>query len=387
MPTSPTDRPRTRVCVTGLRGIPDIMGGVESHCEEVLTRMARLAPDLAIEVLARRPYTGSDARTHNGVEVTPLPSPRGQRSEAIVSTLVGALYATRRHAKLLHIHAIGPALVAPLARLLGLRVVMTHHGADYDRAKWGRLARAMLRLGERWGIASANAVIAVAPSLADELRRRYPAHADKVAFIPNGAPALAEEGDAASVLAGLGVAPGNYILAVGRLVPEKGFDLLIDAVQSGGTERRLLIVGGADHDTPYARALRGKASNRVIFAGVQSRAVLRHLYANADLFVLPSTHEGLPISALEAGSLGCPMLLSDIRPNRDLGLPQRNYFVSGDLADLTAKLAQDRATFAIDVGEFERRFDWDAIAAETLAVYRQVIAGQARVARTATVTG
>lgn len=387
MPPFPTDHQRTRICVTGLRGIPNIMGGVESHCEEILTRIAAVAPDLAIEVLARRPYTGAGVRDHRGITVTPLPSPKGQSSEALVATLVGVLHAARRRARVVHIHAVGPALVAPLARLLGMRVVMTHHGADYDRAKWGRLARAMLRLGEKWGIASADAVIAVAPSLADQLRRRYPAHAAKIEFIPNGAPALAEQGDAASVLVGLGVAPGEYILAVGRLVPEKGFDLLIDAVRAGGDRRKLLIVGGADHETPYARALSDKAGDRVIFAGIQSRAVLRHLYANADLFVLPSYHEGLPISALEAGSLGCPMLLSDIQPNRDLGLPERNYFVSGDPGSLAAKLAEDGQSFAIDVGAFDRRFDWDAIAAATLAVYRRVIAGQARVARTATVTG
>lgn len=349
------------------------MGGVESHCEEILTRVAALAPDLAIEVLARRPYAGRGVRQHRGVTVTPLPSPKGRSTEAIVSTFIGVLYAARRRATVVHIHAVGPSLVAPLARLLGISVVMTHHGADYDRTKWGRSARAMLRLGERLGIASADAVIAVAPSLAEELKRRYPRQAGRIRYIPNGAPVLGDEGDAGSVLAELGVAPKGYILAVGRLVPEKGFDLLIDAFRAGGDRRKLLIVGSADHETPYARALRDKGGDGVIFAGLRPRSVLCHLYANADLFVLPSFHEGLPISALEAGSLGCPMLLSDIQPNRDLALPQQNYFSSGDRDSLAAALAGDSRSLAIETDAFTRRFDWDAIAASTLAVYRTVI--------------
>jgi glycosyltransferase involved in cell wall biosynthesis len=387
LPPSRSKRSRTRICVTGLRGIPGVMGGVESHCEEILTRVARLAPDLSIEVLARRPYVNPRIRSHHALKVTPLPSPKGRSSEAIVSTIIGVLHAARRRARVVHIHAIGPALAAPLARLLRMHVVMTHHGADYDRAKWGRLARAMLHLGERLGMQSADAVIAVAPSLAEQLRQRYPRHARKVRYIPNGAPALAEVGDAATVLSQLGVAPRDYILAVGRLVPEKGFDLLIDAIRASGTPRMLLIVGGSDHETPYSRKLRAKAGEGVIFAGVRPRSVLRHLYTNADLFVLPSSHEGLPISALEAGSLGCPLLLSDIQPNRDLGLPEHNYFRSGDRDDLAARLGEEGRSFVIDVPAFTSRFDWDAIAAATLEVYRSVIARRSRVARTATRTG
>lgn len=356
-----------KVAVTGLRGIPGVMGGVETHCEEILPRIKRLDPEAAITVYARSPYVPAAPYEHEGVVVIPVASPRSRSFEAIVSTFSALLAARRSGAALVHIHAIGPALLAPLARLLGMRVVVTHHGEDYNRAKWGFAARQMLRLGERWGVAGANRTIAVSPSLAARLQRRFPRSAAKIAYIPNGAPHLpASRGDA---LSRLGLAGGNFILAVGRLVPEKGLHDLIEAHRRSADPRRLVIVGGADHESAYARKVRATGSDRVIFAGLQDRATLRELYEHAALFVMPSYHEGLPIAALEAASCGTPMLLSNIQPNRDLALSDAHYFPVGDVEALAAKLTASTVAYAVDAADFRRRFDWDDVSSRTLGIY------------------
>jgi glycosyltransferase involved in cell wall biosynthesis len=364
---------RTLICVTGLRGVPGVMGGVESHCEELLPRLAELDPALEIEVLSRQPYVPPGPREYRGIAVTPLPSPKGKSTEAIVATARAVLYARQKGAHVIHIHAIGPALMAPVARRLGMKVIFTHHGADYNRAKWGGFARRMLRAGEKFGIRSANAVIAVSPSLASDLKQRFPDHAGKIRYVPNGAPALPDDGDAEAVLSNLGVARDDYVLAVGRLVPEKGLHDLIAAHRRSGTAKKLLIVGGADHGSAYSRELQSQASPDVIFAGIHPRSVLKHLYENADRFVLPSFHEGLPIAALEAGSAGCPMILSDIQPNRDVGLADACYFEAGNVDALAAALSKDRSVFLTDPEFFRRTYDWDEIAARTCDIYRAVI--------------
>lgn len=365
-PTGPS-----RLCVVGLRGMPGVMGGIEAHCEELLPRIAEAAPDLAIEVVARKPYVNRAPYEFKGVRVTPLFSTRGKNSEAITSTFAGTCYAFGRRARLVHIHAVGPALLAPLARLLGLRVVFTHHGADYQRVKWGRLAKAMLRLGEQLGVRSAQATIAVAPSLAEGLRSRFPGHAHKIHYVPNGRPGGSRPAES-NVLSTLGLSARDYILSVGRLVPEKAFDVLVAAHRASGTPRKLVIAGGADHESPYSKRLLGEADESVIFTGALPREQLQQLYANAALFVLASSHEGLPIAALEAGSIGCPMLLSDIQPNRDLGLPADNYFPVGNTEALADALRKDPAEFAVASNAFDE-FDWDRVAAQTLAVYRSVL--------------
>ena len=176
------------------------------------------------------------------------------------------------------------------------------------------------------------------------------------------------------MLSQFGLSPRGYIVTVGRLVPEKGFDYLIKAFLKSGTDRKLVIVGAADHDSSFARDVLATASDSVIFTGKQPRSTLRHLYENCDLFVLPSFHEGLPISALEAGHCGVPMLLSDIQPNRDIGLPETNYFPVGNINALAEELRKPASMFATSSADFQERFDWSRIAQQTLAVYREVLA-------------
>ena len=363
---------RPRVCVLGMRGIPGVMGGVESHCEELLPRLAERAPQLEIVALGRAPYIGTDKRNLRGVQIVPLPSPKRQSIETLVSSFLGVLYARRIGAKAVHIHALASGLMAPLAKLLGMKVILTIHGADYQRAKWGRVARTLLRLGERFGVNGANAVICVAPSLTKRLQEAYPKRAQRIVFVPNGAPPLRAEGDESEVLSRFGLKPGGFLLAVGRLEPGKGFELLIEAFRKSECSQKLVIVGGAHHEADYAAQLMRAADNRTIFAGTQPREVLAHLYRNTALFVLPSLHEGLPICALEAGSVGCPLLLSDIPGNRDLGLPDTHYFKSEDAESLTAALNVSNERYSVTPAMFST-FDWERISATTLAIYDAVI--------------
>ena len=360
-----------RIHVTGLRGLPGVMGGVESHCEELLPRIKSLRPAFDISVLCRAPYMSETAQEYRGLKLTTLPSPTSKHLEAIVATFIAIIYSFVRRAEVIHIHAIGPALLAPLARILGLYVVVTHHGRDYERMKWGRFAKLALKLGERAALIWAHRIIAVSPSLATSLRQVFPTQAYKVTHIPNGAPRLGRSrAKPEEILARFDLAPRGFVLAVGRLVPEKGFHDLVAAFRRGEANgRKLVIVGDADHDSPYVRALREAAADDLIFLGRQPRDVIKTLYDMCDLFVVPSYHEGLAIVALEAGSAGARMVLSAIPANRDVGLPPRHYFEPGDVPALAAILAGESDRFQVDADEVSRRFDWDAIARDTVRVY------------------
>ncbi|GGB95325.1 phosphonate ABC transporter substrate-binding protein [Novosphingobium endophyticum] len=351
------------------------MGGVESHCEEILPRIKRDNPNLQISVLCRAPYVESGDRSYRGISLISLPSPRSQSLEAIVATFIATLYAWIRGTDVLHIHGIGPALLTPLARVLGLKVVVTHHGADYERAKWGLMAKLILRIGERSGLIWAHRVIAISPSLAAHLKQIFPSQAHKVTYIPNGAPQLPSSGvDAAETLAQLGLRPKGYVLAVARLVPEKGLHDLIRAFRASAPADGsvLAIAGDADHDSDYVRELRSHASDRVLFLSFQPRPVLKCLYENCSVFVMPSYHEGLPIAALEAASCAAPMLLSDIAANRDVGLSEDCYFPVGDTDRLACLLAEGHQARTADAHLVKRRFDWETSARSTATLYHSL---------------
>ena len=364
---------KTRVCVVGLRGIPGVMGGIESHCEQIFPRLKALSQEFDITIIGRKPYLPGGAYEYQGVRVVPLPALRNKYLEAISNTALGILYARfALKAEILHIHGIGPALLGPLGRALGMKLVVTHHGRDFERQKWNAVAKAALRLGERCATSAANRIIVVSKSVTEELRRRHPRMRSRIDYIPNGAtefPASEAMQDEAAILAQFGLEPQRSVLGVGRLVPEKAFHDLIAAFYRAAPRCKLAIAGAADHEDDYSRSLLRHASDRIKFCGFQSHTVLRVLYRNAALFVLPSTHEGLPIAALEAANLGVPVLLSDIQPNLDIELAAANYFPVGDVDALRRKLLANYDAFRVDRDAIARRFNWRSVSEATGQVY------------------
>lgn len=367
-----------KICVIGLRGIPGVVGGVETHCEQLYPRLKAMRPSDEIVVLGRKPYLAGRETVHHGVRVVPLYAARSKHLEAISNALVAVIHARFKvKADIVHIHAIGPALVAPLAKLLGMKVIVTHHGDDYRRAKWNGFAKAVLRAGEYLGMRFADQVIPVSESVTRRLRQAFPDRAVALQHIPNGAnhsrgASVAHAALRQDVLTRYGLERMRYVACVGRLVPEKCFEDVITAFQSvsgsiSGLDR-LVIAGGAEPDSSYLKRLKAMASEQVIFTGALPRSDIERLLGHAALFVLPSSHEGLPIAALEAIAAGAPTLLSDIEPNLDIGLSAQNYFRLHDLEQLKAKMQSDPDQYRIG-RDLLRRYDWSAISLQTSSVY------------------
>ena len=174
-----------KVVVTGTRGIPNILGGVETHCEELFPRMVQ--KDIDITIVRRKSYVHDSLAEYQGVKLVDITTPKKKSLEAVIHTFKAILKARSLHADIVHIHAIGPALLTPLARLLGMQVVFTHHGPDYDRDKWGVAAKTMLKLGERMGVMFANEVIVISEVINDILVRKYGRRDCRLIY--NGVPA------------------------------------------------------------------------------------------------------------------------------------------------------------------------------------------------------
>lgn len=361
-----------KVVVVGTRGIPRIQGGVETHCEQLCPRLVELGCD--VTVVRRSPYVTPDNRIpeYKGVRLVDVYAPRRKSVEALIHTLLAVVKAKRLGADVVHIHAVGPSLLTPVARLLGLKVVCTNHGPDYNRLKWGRVARAMIHLGEWLQVKCAHRIIAISRPIADNLARNY-GRTDGVSLIPNGIP-HAMPTEATDYISSLGLRPERYIVALGRIVPEKRFDLLIEAFSEAQlSDYKLVIVGAPDHETAYAQQIKRLIKTHDVTAtgfirGEQMIQVMSH----AALFCLPSTHEGLPISLLEAMSYGLDVLVSDIEANRLPQLADSDFFPVDNRAALVAALRRKLASpqrRTYDLSDY----DWDTIAVRTLEVYRSIV--------------
>jgi glycosyltransferase involved in cell wall biosynthesis len=370
-----------RICVIGLRGIPDVMGGIETHCQNLYPRLARLDEDLEITVMARSGY--AESGVYEGVRVQALWAPHRKGLETFVHTPLALIYARLfLHPHVVHLHGVGPGLFAPLAHALGFRTVATHHAADYDRPKWGPLGKRILQAGERLLAGFADQIVCVNDTITRTLGNRYPRAQACTQTIRNGAPPRPSARDAdRDVLQRFGLRRGGYILAVGRLEPTKGFHDLIEAFKRARPKgKQLVIVGEALGDDAYGRTLLRHRSKEIVFTGFQKAATLRLLYESAALFVLPSSLEGSPLVAFEALAAGAPVALSDADANLEIGLEPELYFPVGDVEALTAVLGRDdygvyRSQRAPDI---LRANDWDEIARKHLIVFRKAAPARAR---------
>lgn len=364
----------------GLRGFPGVQGGVETHAEHLCPLLVEMGCD--VTVLARSPYQPKDiGPVWKGVKFVSLWAPKSKGLEAILHSLLGVLYAAMKRPDILHIQAIGPAIMTLPARLFGLRVVVTHHGPDYDRQKWGRFAKWVLQTGERFGMRTSNARIVISEVIRSLVRGK---HGCESTLIPNGV-VLPELPDSKGALSAFGLEPGKYVLLVSRLVPEKRHLDLIEAFKQAALPGwRLAIVGASDHPDAYVKQVLDAAASTpgVVCTGLQTGQALRELYAHAGIFVLPSSHEGLPIAMLEALSYGLPVIASDIPANLEVGLPGRHYFALGSVSGLAERLGEFAAqSLTAEMRESRRtwvseRFDWRDIARRTLAVYQAARGGK-----------
>lgn len=355
------------IVVTGTRGIPYIMGGVETHCEELFPRIVALGYD--VTVIRRKSYVRDDNKCFKRVKLLDIHAPRSKSFEAIIHTWRAVWAAKRLKADILHIHACGPAILTPLARLLGMKVVFTHHGEDYDRAKWGWMAKAVLRFGEAMGAYGANEVIVISHHIQELLASKYHIQR-KMHLIYNGV-SQAEDVETPEYFDELGIQPGKYVLGMCRFSPEKNLHHLVEAFSK--IEKRgckLVIAGDSDFDDDYSKSLKKMAAEKgVILTGFVKGKKLHSLLNHTRCYVLPSSHEGLPIAMLEAMSYGAKIIVSDIPANKEVGLPDKNYFHCGDVLQLTAKLQEnidepyERKTYNME------KYNWDHIAEQVAAIY------------------
>ena len=373
----PVER-RLRIMVLGLRGVIAVQGGIETHARRLYPLLARLGCD--VEVVQRSPYfpRGRRRRQWRGLELTYLWSPRTRVVETAVHTLLGVLYAAIKRPDVLHLHAVGPGLLAPLARLFGLRVVVTHHGADYEREKWGPVAKTLLRMGERLGIGFANRPIVVSPVLKQTVETRYGIGAT---LIPNGAP-IAAPRRTRHVLRRFDLQPHRYVLCVARLDPGKRQHDLIEAFEEAQLAGwKLVLVGDVELGDAYCKELTARAQRnpQVVLTGYQTGPALHELYSHAGLFVLPSAGEGHPIALLEAAVYEVPLLASAIPANLALPLPRDRYFPVGDTHALARQLRAMTEESAASPAErralheaVRASYSWRNAAELTSSVYRYV---------------
>ena len=349
------------IAVIGTRGFPGIQGGVEVHSYHLYTHMR----DVRVRLYRRRAYlTAQSAHTFPNIEYVDLPSTRIKGFEAVWHTLLAVVHILFHRPDVVHIHNIGPGMFAPLIRLMGLPVVLTYHSPNYEHAKWNAPARWLLRQCEKLSLRFSNRVIFV-----NKYQMEKCGALDKSIFIPNGIDPVTRS-ESTEFLDKHGITPGGYLLAVGRLTPEKGLEYLVEGANRLLQVTQVVIAGASDHDDDYRKMLQQLDVNKkVVFTGFTTGEDLRQLYSHARCFVLPSVNEGFPMVLLEAMAYGLPILCSDIPGTRQVDLPDQDYFTVKDVDSLCAAISRLLDAPSEPQHYDLEKYDWQSIAATTRRQY------------------
>ena len=367
----------------GHKFIPSRDGGVEVVVSNLAPHLAELGYDVTCFNRTNKQFKklrkdGGLKREYRGVHLVWTPTVDRRGLAAMTSSVIATVMASFRRFDLIHFHTEGPCVLCWLPRLLGKKVVVTVHGLDHMRQKWGRFASAYILLGERMAVRHANSIIVLSKGVQAYFREKY---GRETVLIPNGIDP-AEIRPASEITKQFGLSSRDYILFLGRLVPEKGIHYLIEAYQKLNTDKKLVIVGGTSDTDEYVKRLHEMAGDdpSVIFTGFQQGLVLEELYSNAYLYVLPSDLEGMPLTLLEAMNYGCCCVTSDIGECADVMDGCGITFPRGNTEALRETL-QDLCDHPekVEAHRFESRktvtskYTWQEITAQTHELYRKLL--------------
>lgn len=372
-----------RIAMIGHKFIPSRNGGVEVVVSNLAPQLVKIGYDVTCynrtnEDFKKARKSGPLPREYQGVHLIWTPTVNRRGLAAMSAATIATVRAAFGPYDLVHFHTEGPSFLCGLPRLFGKKVVVTIHGLDHMRQKWGKFASAYIMQGEKAAVRHAHRIIVLSKGVQQYFLEKYQR---ETVLIPNGVEP-AELRPANEITKQFGLQPREYILFLGRLVPEKGIHYLIEAYQSLRTDKKLVIVGGTSDTDDYVKQLYAMAQSNpnIIFTGFQQGIVAEELYSNAYLYVLPSDLEGMPLTLLEAMNFGCCCVTSDIGECVDVmdgcgfSFPKGNVEALRetlqDLCDHPEKADLYRAKAREVVSA---KYTWQDIAAQTQALYSEAI--------------
>lgn len=325
-----------RIAEFGHKHVYESTGGIEVVVTELVKRLAEHGN--TVTVFDRREIDRPERtypKTEN-VRLLCVPTLSNSKINAQLYSLGATLRCLLDDYDVVQVHAEGPAVFIPLLKASGKKVVVTIHGLDWQRAKWGRFASAYIKLGERMTAHYADRIVVLSDDVKSYFRDAYGRDAD---LVINGVTVFPTTDT--NLIAPFGLERGNYFLFIGRMVPEKRLDLLVNAYLRSGTKKKLVISGeitdAVKQSDWYPKAI---ANPNVVFTGFAEGALKAQLYSNAHCFVLPSDIEGMSIALLEGLGYGIRVLASDIEENVRIMHGFGDTFSAGDMDALAGKLSE-----------------------------------------------
>jgi glycosyltransferase involved in cell wall biosynthesis len=360
----------------GIKAIPAQSGGFETAVDEISRGLVRLGHDVV--VYNRSGMSDYSFSEYEGVRLVTLPTLKSKNLSTIVHALLSTIHLIFHRVDVVHYFITGTTLFAPIPRLLGMKVVCSVDGTDWQRSKWGRFARWYLRFSERLAVLFCHRLVGDSRDVVRYYREVYGVSPSLITY---GIRETTSEG--LEWLERFALKPREYVLFVGRLVPENNIHQLIQAFERTTTDKKLAIVGHDPWEKEYVRSLKSTQDSRIIFTGGVYGIGYAQLQRNAYLFVLPDEVGGTHPALVEAMGFGNCVLVND-RPSNLEVIADAGFSYCGkegfqDLRRQLQTLLDDRSTVEEFRLKAERRaranYNWEHVVGDHANLYVQLLTG------------
>lgn len=367
------------IAMYGHKRIPSREGGIEIVVEELCSRMVQKGHNVCCYNRKGHHVSGAEydqniSAEYKGIQIKDVFTVEQKGLAAVSSSFFASLGTAFGKYDVVHIHAEGPAAFCWIPKLLGKKIIVTVHGLDHQRAKWGKIASTYIMMGEKSAVKYADEIIVLSKGVQKYFMDTY---GRKTQYISNGVN-RPEIRSANLIAQKYGLQRDDYILFLGRLVPEKGLRYLVEAFKQVETDKKLVIAGGSSDTSSFMDEIITLASNdkRILFTGFVQGEILEELYSNAYIYTLPSDLEGMPLSLLEAMSYGNCCLVSDIAECAEVVEDKAVVFKKSDVNDLSEKLQQlcDNEKYVQRYKDEARdfickKYNWNDVVEQTMQLY------------------
>jgi len=299
------------IAFIGSRGIPARYSGFETFYEQLAVRLVKRGH--RVTVYNRSHFIRDVRGEYKGVRLVTLPSINTKHLDTLSHTALSSIHALFQGYDIVYYCIVGNSPLVWLPRLVGVPVLLNVDGQDWAREKWSGFARWYQRWCEKVATRTASLLVADARVIQRRYRELYGV---PTVYVPYGANVRRD--DRLEALEKWGLSPREYILYVGRLVPENAIDMLIRAFRKVRTSKKLVIVGDAPFADNYKALLRSLADEKVVFTGYAFGDDYAQLSSHAYLSVQPSAIDGTRPALLDQMGFGNCVLVRDSAANREV---------------------------------------------------------------------
>ncbi len=326
------------IFIIGARGYHAKYGGWETFVSKLVDNYHDPNTKFYISELSKKPKT--EYKINDNLQVKPI-YVKGEIGQMLFCTIKSLNYYLKyikeKEIKNAYIYILGLKL-GPFLKInkkkikkLGIKTIVNPDGLEYKRSKWNFLVKSFFLISESWMLKNCDLIICDALGIKKYINNKYPKLKNKTTYIAYGTEKIhVNIEEEKEVLEEYNLVKKDYLLIIGRFVPENNYELIIKSYMRSNCQKKLIIVSNISMTNYYQELVENtnclSNSNIIFIDGIYDEKKLSIVRKNAYAYLHGHSVGGTNPSLLEALSLTDLNILYDVEFNRDVGLNSCLYF-------------------------------------------------------------